>query len=251
MPEEMGIEDYRPVAFNTADGLNLQGWYIPSENGAAIILGHGQGGNRTMLLNEAKILADQGYGVLLFDWRAHGKSDGNLSTMGANEQYDLIAALDFVSQQPDVNPEKIGALGFSAGAVTVSEVAASDSRLKAVVVEAAYPTLRDVVYHRTQGLKLLGTIAIYWTEFEAGIKVDSVQPVERLCDISPRPILLIYGGQDELVPADSAQRMIDAACEPKELWIIESAGHGNYAQAAGDEYSRRLIAFFDVNLLDR
>ncbi|MCP4542759.1 MAG: hypothetical protein GY832_37020, partial [Chloroflexi bacterium] len=69
-PAERGLS-YKDVAFRSADGLTLRGWYIPSENQGAVILMHGLASNRLMMLDVATVLARHGYGVLLFDLRAH------------------------------------------------------------------------------------------------------------------------------------------------------------------------------------
>ena len=247
-PGDMDIASHQEISFLTADGLTLHGWYTPSENGAAAILAHGHGANRASMASEAWILARHGYGVLMFDFRAHGESEGDIATLGEQETLDLEAALDFVAAQPDVDPERISALGFSMGAVTVAEVAARNPQIRAVVTEAPFPTLRDEVRFRTHALPLLAPIAIWWGKREAGTDVDSVRPVNEICNISPRPVLLIYGTEDKAVLPDGAQQMFAAACEPKTLWLIEGAGHGAYHQVVGQEYENRLIAFFDESL---
>src|SRR5579871_6685277 len=99
------------VAFTTSDHLTLRGWYIPSRNHAAVILTHGFGTDRTQMLFEARLLAHGGYGVLLFDWRGQGQSDGDRVTWGDLERRDLIAALDFITTRPEVDRRRIGAIG--------------------------------------------------------------------------------------------------------------------------------------------
>ena len=243
-PADVGIPSYEVVSFVTADGLTLQGWYVPSTNGAAVILGHGHMGNRQQLLPEAGILAQVGFGVLLFDWRAHGQSDGDLVTLGYWEKLDLEAALAFLVARPDVDPDRIGALGHSMGGAILAEVAAYTPQIRVVVVEAAFPTFEEVLDHQAGVLPGGRFLARLWGRIRTGIALDAVRPVDTLCDISPRPLLLIYGTQDRVVPLGSAQRMLQAACEPKELWLIEGAGHGNPFHWVPEAYERRLIDFF-------
>ncbi len=135
-PADRGLA-YRDVAFSSADGLTLQGWYIPSQNGAAIIAGHGIGASR--LLNPVEVLARQGYGVLAFDWRAHGESEGDLCTFGYHEVRDVEGALAWLQAQPDVDPARIGILGESMGAVTAIRAAAELPGIRAVVADSPYP----------------------------------------------------------------------------------------------------------------
>jgi dipeptidyl aminopeptidase/acylaminoacyl peptidase len=247
-PDEVGIGRYEDVSFVTADGLMLRGWYVPSQNGAAVVLGHGHAANRTQLLPEAGILAHHGYGVLLFDFRAHGESEGDTTTLGDRERQDLDAAIGFVAARPAVDPERIGALGFSMGAAAVTLGAARDARLRAVVIEAAYPTLKEEVAFFFRAIPLAGPIATLWGQLEAGSDLDAARPVDEICGISPRPVLLIYGIDDGEVPPGSAEAMFAAACEPKALWLVEGVGHGGYVEVVSREYKRRLLAFFDEAL---
>jgi len=110
-----GIE-YQPVTiFNELEGITLSGWYIPSENGAAIILLHGYGSNRLEMISRADILSRHGYGVLLYDLRGHGESGGDKRSFGWQDVKDVKAALEFLSRTENVNPDRIGILGFSIG----------------------------------------------------------------------------------------------------------------------------------------
>jgi len=247
-PDEVGIERYEDVSFVTADGLTLRGWYVPSENGAAVVLGHGHAANRTQLLPEAGILAQHGYGVLLFDWRAHGESGGDATTLGDRERQDLGAAISFVAARPEVDPGRIGALGFSMGGAAVTLGAARDPRVRAVVIDAAYPTLKEQVAFFFRAIPLAGPIATLWGQREVGGDLVAAQPVDEICGISPRPVLLIYGADDGDVPPGSAEAMFAAACEPKALWLVEGVGHGDYIEVVPQEYERRLVAFFDEAL---
>jgi hypothetical protein len=91
---------YRDVAFETSDGLTLRGWYIPSRNGAAVISFPGRAASQ----KRAKMLADHGYGVLLFDRRGEGESDGDPNLFGWEGERDAHAAVAFLQRQPDVDP---------------------------------------------------------------------------------------------------------------------------------------------------
>lgn len=112
-PADMGI-DYENVRFPTADGANLAGWYIPSRNGAAIIAIHGGDGNRTHVIYHAEALARHGYGVLLFDLRAHGESGGDYF-MAADSSSDVQAAVSYLQNRPEVDAQRIGGIGLSLG----------------------------------------------------------------------------------------------------------------------------------------
>jgi hypothetical protein len=102
---------HEDVAFTTADGLRLHGWYVPSRNGAAVIAFPGRKGPQP----HARMLSRHGYGVLLFDRRGEGESDGDPTSWGWGNENDLKAAIAFLQRRPDVDRERIGGLGLSVG----------------------------------------------------------------------------------------------------------------------------------------
>ena len=247
----VGLIGVGSVRFVTNDGIVIRGWYVPSRNHAAVILAHGWSGQRGQLLPEARLLAAHDYGILAFDWRGHGESGGDGTTWGVDEQRDLAAALKFVTSRPEIDSARIGVLGFSMGGMIVAEAAARDPRLRAVVVEGAYTSLEDEVrrdYGRWGWFS--GMVATLTLRF-AGIDVDRERPIDSLCRISPRPLFVIGGTADLDLPAEIARRMYDAACEPKELLMIEGATHRTYHEHGGVVMDRRLVRFFDRALLNR
>ena len=136
VPGDHGLE-YQDVEFTTPDGVTLSGWYVPSANRAAVVLLHGAGSTRTAVLQHAAVLARHGYGVLLFDARGHGRSGGQAMDFGWYGDEDVTGAVSFLLQQPDVDPERIGAVGMSMGGEEAIGAAASDERIAAVIAEGA------------------------------------------------------------------------------------------------------------------
>ena len=121
-PADYGLQSWEEVSFPTQDGLQLAGWFIPPANdmdGATIIYVHGLGSNRGDLLEQAALLSNQGFGALLFDLRNHGKSQGEITTLGYMESKDVRAAVDYLLSRSDVNPHRIGLVGISMGGATL------------------------------------------------------------------------------------------------------------------------------------
>ncbi|MDR3576992.1 MAG: alpha/beta fold hydrolase [Anaerolineaceae bacterium] len=187
-PLDVGIRTYLNVTFRTQDGMRLSGWYAAPQpdNGRVIILAHGYAQNRQNLLPEAGILAQNGIGVLLFDFRGHGASDAAMVTIGDRERLDLRAAVDFVSKQPGVT--YIGELGFSMGAAALAGAAAQDAHIRAVVLEASFPSLQDELYYRSRFFGPLSQIPTLLMFRQAGVNIEQVSPLHSLCAISPRPV---------------------------------------------------------------
>jgi uncharacterized protein len=128
---------HEDVVLETADRLTLRGWYAPSRNGAAVVLVHGSGGSRLGPRKHARLLAEHGYGVLLYDGRGRGESEGDPLGFTWTWQPDVDAAVDYLKARPDVNEGRIGALGLSGGAEALIESAARREDLRAVVAEGA------------------------------------------------------------------------------------------------------------------
>lgn len=249
-PGNRGVA-YRDVTFSASDGVTLRGWYIPSQNGAAVIVGHGHGSRRR--LKPALVLARHGYGVLAFDWRAHGASGGDLCTLGYHEVRDVEGALAWLRDQPDVDPGRIGMLGESMGAVTTIRAAARLPGIRAVVVDSPYADLEESMVNLWGTTGLPGfpfvPLQIAIGEWQTGLDLDELHPLEDVAAISPRPILILAGGQDLITGPDAGQRYYDAAGEPKALWFEPAAGHIGLLKAYPELYEERVVGFFDGALL--
>src|SRR5206468_6761371 len=114
------------VRFAASDGVQLSGWYVPSRNGAAIVLVHGGGGDRQGTIRHARMLAKAGYGVLLYDARGRGESQGHENAAGWQWDRDVRGAVSFLTSR---GIDNIGLLGLSTGAEAVVTEAASDKRV--------------------------------------------------------------------------------------------------------------------------
>lgn len=250
VPASSMLRDVRKVRFTAADGVRLEGWYVPSRNGAVVVFGHGHGGQRAQLLPEARALTERGFGALLFDWRAHGESGGTRSTWGTDEQLDLDAAIGFVQAQPDVRRGAIGALGFSMGAMVVAQVAARDERLRGIVLEGSFTTLEEMIRFDERRFGWLSEEAAVRTLKSAGIDMNRVRPVDAICRTAPRPVLIVGGDADEAVPPSVARRLAAAACGPVAVSIIPRATHTSYAARGGRALETDIVSFFERALLE-
>ena len=134
------------IELHTGDGLRLRGWFSPGIARSAVVLIHGLSDNRAELLPEATLLSHHAHGVLLFDSRASGESDGEVATWGDRERLDVLAALDFLSARSDVDPARIGLYGFSVAAAPVALVAATDFRVRAAAMSASWPSLTNAAF---------------------------------------------------------------------------------------------------------
>lgn len=253
LPGHVGLP-CEPVEFQATDGVDLSGWKIASDSRRPwIILCHGLGANRADLLDLASGLFQAGYNLFLFDFRAHGTSQGRATSFGWQEQRDVEGALAFLGSQPDVADRPYGILGVSMGGVVAILVAAHDERLAAVVADSPYDTLPNSIarhlhlMHRLPKQPfLLFAESAYALRF--GVWPSAVSPADAIGHISPRPVLLLHGDFDVRVPPADVQRLLERAQEPKELVVIQGAGHLQTFAADPGRYLARVTQFFDAQL---
>jgi fermentation-respiration switch protein FrsA (DUF1100 family) len=237
---------YQDIELTTQDGIKLSAWYTPPQaggNGTVILLAHGYNDNRPEVIYA--FLAKHGYGVLAWDFRAHGKSGGDICTLGYYEQRDVEAALDYALKQPDV--KHVGVWGGSMGAATVILTAAKRSEIEAVVSDSAFPSLEDVLRLNTP-ITIMQPFVILIGKWSADVSLDQVRPVDEIAKISPRPVLIIDGWEGAAVAMNSPYRLFDAAKEPKELWVEDGVPHLGMYGNNPQKYEKRVTEFFDEYL---
>jgi dipeptidyl aminopeptidase/acylaminoacyl peptidase len=242
-PDQVGIPGLRTVDIPADHGTTLRGWYIPAQNRSAVIVTSGTNANRADMLAEVRILAAAGFGVLAFDWPGTGRSDGRID-WGDGAVTALSHAVDWVQRLPDVDPGRVGALGFSAGAMATVRLASGDSRLRAVALTGADPGTDTSAHWLHWAHDPLRTLPNEWAARRYGWPAGVVRPVDLVGRIAPRPVLLIGGSLDTAADARKLAQLCAAAGEPKECWVVPGATHGGYASAAPTEYARRVSDFF-------
>ncbi|GAB4437841.1 MAG: hypothetical protein Kow0031_19660 [Anaerolineae bacterium] len=241
-----------PVTLTARAGGSFSGLFIPGNNGAAIIMPPPFNADRHARLPEAAILHRHGYSVFLFDSRRCAGM-GPLS-LGYNEVDEVADALDYVSARPEVAADRIGLHGFSSAGATAIMAAARYPQARAVVAEGGYADFnRTALGETTQvrhladaflGLYRAGMRLTYRLVIGAGM--EQLSPLSVIDQLAPRPLLLIYGSREVSLPG--ARLQLEAAGPSARLWVVEGAGHGNYAQVAPAEYEQRLVEFFDGTL---
>lgn len=245
---------FQTLTFHATDGVLLEGWKVPVDPDRPwILLCHGVGSNRADLLEIAATLHRARFNLLLFDFRGHGGSSGRVTSFGWREQRDLEGALAFLGQQPDVLAASYGVYGISMGASVALMVAARDERIGAVAVDSPYTNLEETLGRHLTLMYPLPKLPFLWFvlvtyRLRFGVWPRRLSPQESAACLSPRSLLLIHGAQDPRMPLEGARRTFDGAGEPKQLWVIEGAGHLEGFALDSDVYCARLVRFFEFNL---
>ena len=179
----------------------------------------------------AERICHQGFAVLIFNFRGTGASGGNFDILGWTR--DLKAAIDYLFTQPEVDKSRLSLLGFSGGAAVSIYVASQDSRVSCVAAcacpaEFTFITEVDNPQSVIDHFRNIGTIRDKdfphsTEEWLNGFRL--VSPINYISRIAPRPLLLVHGNQDDTVPVTDAYKLYDKAGEPKQIIIIDGAGH--------------------------
>jgi uncharacterized protein len=236
---------YQSVSFRSTDGLQLSGWYHPSANGAAVVIVSSARGDRSKSVAHAEMLAGHGYGVLLYDARGSGLSEGTPNGWGWEWEHDVAGAIDFLQTQDGIDDRRIGGLGLSTGADVLIDVAANDPDLRAVVCDGA--TGRSFADRPPGAL----SAAIAAGMFTAGRLFGGTLPGEPLDELiaeaAPKPILLIAAGS---IPGELVANERYAEAGPSAtLWRLADVSHTRGIVEVTDEYERRVLGHFDSALL--
>jgi fermentation-respiration switch protein FrsA (DUF1100 family) len=237
---------FQAVDLITKDGIRLSAWYTPPKNSTVILLAHGYGDNRPEWVHV--LLAKADYGVLAWDARAHGESDGEISTVGYFEVLDVKAGFDYVTAQPNI--EHIGAWGGSMGGATMIRAAAQFPQIEALVVDSPYSSLDDEFDYLVP-YPFINPLVKFFAEIQTGLDINNLRPVDEIVKISPRPVYIIQGTGDKVVPTDTAEQLFNAAGEPRFLWTEENVIHLGMYLDNPRKYERRVIGFFDEYLLGK
>jgi uncharacterized protein len=249
-PADHGLS-YRDVEFTTEDGVGLSGWYIPSANGAAVVMLHSAGSTRSAVLDHAVVLARHGYGVLLFDARGHGRSAGRAMDFGWYGDRDVSAGVSFLQSQRGVDDARIAAVGLSMGGEEAIGAAAADPRIKAVVAEGATNRVAADRAWLSDEYGWRGTVqeGVEWLTYGVtDLLTDAAQPIslrDAVAATAPRPVLLIAGAAVEEEPP--ADRFIRAGSPATvDLWVVPDTGHTDALSTHPRAWEQRVVAFLST-----
>lgn len=252
-PAEYGLA-YESVEFSSTDGVPLRGWFLPAENASrTIVFAHGFQSNRLQpsvpALELARSFVQAGFNVLLFDLRNSGESGGDATTLGYHETKDVHGAVRWLKRERPAQARRVGAIGFSMGAVTAILAAAGEPAIEAVVADSPFSDLRSYLNANMPLWTGLPDIPFTWMIMTLmppliDVDVDAVSPRTVMPRLS-QPVLLIHAEGDDVIPPGES-RILAAAGRPDrtQLWITPGTKHVGAREANPAAYDARVIAFF-------
>jgi len=244
-PDLADLTQVRDVAFESG-GATIRGWYVPSRNRAAVVLVHGSSGDRSHVAAEARVLADAGFGALLFDWPGHGQSGGRV-TYGSSERGAIRSAVQFVVAQPDVDPARVGAFGVSAGATLLATEAASDPVVRTLVLVSPFADSETQTRAEYARSGLIARQVALWVD-RMLMPEGPVRALDAVRALGGKSLLVIAGDHDPVVPRALSEEVYEAATARKSLLVLPSSGHGDFDARKPGPYRDRLVRWFEGEL---
>ncbi|MFA5103751.1 MAG: alpha/beta fold hydrolase [Candidatus Margulisiibacteriota bacterium] len=246
----MFINPIKQIAFpSREDNLAIAGLLFESaENRGTVIFCHGRGDTKERFVDRyitlSKMLIDNGYNILAFDFRGHGLSARAQYSFGYHEQKDVLGAIDYLKSSR-CNSETVGILGFSLGACASMLAVEKTKGIKALVSESGYSSYEDVTTVFDENNRPIPKKSPEHKKaveaYKKGLGWDfNISPIDNIGNISPCALFLIDGSIEE----EDNMLMFGKACEPKEIWIIPGAAHGQVYFMAQKEYDKRVLDFF-------
>lgn len=227
-----GAED---VWFEVASGARLHGWYFRAEGQEArgtVIYFHGNGGNVSYVVWMGTAYARRGFDALLFDYRGYGRSEGEVTDeRGIYEDAD--AAYDYVVRERGARAERLVLHGQSLGTTAAADLAAR-RECGAVVLESGLSSAREMA----------GVVLPWLPRFARGLTRNKFDSAAKLAGVR-RPVLVIHGDRDEVIPVSQGRALYEAAAGPKRLLVFEGAAHNDLAVVAGPKYMNAVAEFLD------
>jgi pimeloyl-ACP methyl ester carboxylesterase len=242
------LGDFKEIRYQSHDGLTLAARFAAGWNQGTIILAHDLAASGQDLARLARLLRGAGFGILLLDLRAHGRSQGDTSTYGWKEGEDLACAVEYLLTRVDVNGGKIGAYGLSLGAQAVLRGALKSDQIQALVLENLGPSgLADHGGRPGSVMRWVNLPSdwLFYSLYRWMIGGGQPGVLELIGDIAPRPIFFIASEDHERY----FTRLFHASAgDPKELWEVSNTLDRGAMAKDPNQYMQRLIAFFNKNL---
>ncbi|AFL94629.1 hypothetical protein CL1_0418 [Thermococcus cleftensis] len=251
-PRELGF-DYDEVTIETRDGLRLSGWWVPNGEKTVIPL-HGYTRSRwddVYMKQTMEFLLNEGYSVLVFDFRAHGKSEGKYTTVGDRELIDVLSAIDWLEKNHPEKAGRIGLVGFSMGAVVTIRALAEDERVACGVADSPPIDLdrtgaRGLRYFASLPEWLYHLVKPFTKLFSGARELNMLEYADRVS----KPLLLIAGEKDPLVKVEEVREFYERnkKVNPSvELWVTD-APHVRTLKLHPEEWKVRVGDFLRKHL---
>jgi uncharacterized protein len=249
-PSDFGLR-FKPLLVRGARAVILRGYFIHAltvKARATIIILHGIGSAKEVYFDFARWLAEQGFNVVVYDQRAHGRSGGKYCTFGFYEKRDVSRVITKVLKKHSKLP--IGIHGTSMGGAVALQTLAIEKRLSFGIIESTFNTLENVIEEYSVDMLKFRSRWLVRRILSRSAKIAQfrpfdIQPVES-CRHIEQPILLIHGDADEKIPITFNLDNFNALkTTDKEFYIVKGARHEDVREVGGAAYEQKMLEFLN------
>jgi fermentation-respiration switch protein FrsA (DUF1100 family) len=232
-PLEQFQHPFEDVQFQTADGLTIRGWFVPTRrtmSSRTLLICHGIGANRSNFLSFLMVADELQANALIFDFRGHGDSDGHTVTFGHREKLEVLAAVNYLRTERPEQCRELLSIGISLGSSALIRAAVEvEPPFDGLIIDSGFTSAVEM----TDGvLRIFPPVVRPWlvtpgiplASLEAGCRLTEVRSIDQIQDIRC-PVLFIHARGDEMIPVSHGQRLFERAIEPKRIWISKAEGH--------------------------
>lgn len=236
-----------PFSCKTYDNVIVSGFIVQRPHAQRIILlCHGYHHSKEFMMPVLEMFPNDT--IILFDFRAHGDSEGNLISFSIHESKDIHAVIHYIHAQEELRNLPIYGIGVSMGAATLIKAAHEGAPFEKIVIDSSFAELRTQLTrtwkHKTRLPQFLSAITLFIHEKIAGISLNEAS-LKNMVPTLSMPVYIIHANKDWLIPVEDAFALYNAVQAQKELWIIDSASHARNFTERPYEYKERIDAFFD------
>lgn len=244
-------QDPEILELTSYDDLQLKAQYIAhdQQSNKSVILAHGFRNTSEDMGKLVKFYNDQGFNVLLPDARGHGESEGDYIGYGWHDRLDYIDWIELLINEHQTN--EIILHGNSMGAALVLMVSGEElpGEVKAIIADSGYSTVKEELAHQLKHIYKLPSFPLLdvtsvITKIRAGYTFEEASSIKQV-ENNTRPLFIIHGDADDLVPTDMAYEIYEAAGGEKELWIVPDVGHTKAFDILTEEYQKRVKDFIN------
>lgn len=241
------------VTMDSQDGVRLSGsyWASGSSSTAAVLLLHGNGGDRRQMVPMANWLSRQGYPVLAIDFRGHGESTPMRKSFGLEESRDAKAAFDWLKRKHPSS--RIAVIGYSLGGAAALLGDQGPLPADAMVLESVYPDIRRAIFNRiaAQTGAILAYVGEPLLSFQSlpryGVWPSRISPIRATREVKA-PVMIVGGAEDRYTPRAETEAMFEAAGRNGDLVILNGISHDQVVSVASPEFRARLLRFLQSHL---
>lgn len=242
----------QPFQVKTEDSIEISGVLIQREQAKrVVIICHGYTRTKEMMINFIDVFSDAH--VILFDFRGHGDSGGDIITFGCHEGKDIAAVVAWLQNHNIIHNLPLIGFGCSMGGATLLGATAHGIPFDGLIIDSTFAYLYEQIAHvftRKTHLPRIPCMFFsqWWFRYLASCDIGTINPAEYAQQITC-PVLIIHSKDDDFTPINHAYAIYDNLVGAKKLHVVHGAEHARCCTVCPVTYKEQVIMFLATNKL--